>query len=358
MIGYSAAESGWLAPYDTEYLKGVEMAIDEVNAEDAAGGYELELETKDNQSDAATSRQVARELVDSGADTLLCTADADPAIPCALIGQEEGLPTFSFASAPSLVLAVPSAFITYSPDNLVAAANAEFAYDQGWDSAYLIGSNDIAYTKLIPTYFQEAYERLGGTVVGSSSFTLSQGDFRSIATRIAGLDETPDVIFTPAFPPDSTALLRDLRAAGIEAPVLTTDGNDTPLFLKGAGDAARNVWYSVQGFATPGDTSTPMGEFYERFNETTGSYPESTFPALGYDTIKVLAAALADAGTDEGSAVIASLESIPPVPGAAGSLGFADGHLPTKEITFVAVGEDGSLSEAGVVTPSFVPDPQ
>ena len=70
-------------------------------------------------------------------------------------------------------------------------------------------------------------------------------------------------------------------------------------------------------------------------------------------------AALAQAGTDDGAAVISSLETIDPVPGAAGTLGFTpDNHLPTKEITFVAVGDDGTLSQAAVITPSYVPEPQ
>jgi branched-chain amino acid transport system substrate-binding protein len=358
LIGYSAALSGWLAPYDTEYLKGVQLAIDEINGAGGAGGYTLKLETKDNQSDAPTSGVVATNLVSDGAKALFCTADADPGIPCALVGKDHGLPTFSFASAPSLVLAVPTAFITYSPDNLVAAADAEFALAQGWKSAYLLGSNDIAYTKLIPEYFQEAYEKGGGKVIGSATYTLSQAEFGAVVTRIQSASPAPDVIFTPAFPPDSTTFIRALRAAGVTTPVLSTDGNDTPLFLQGVGSAGNNVWYSAQGYAKPGDTSTPLGKFYEKFKAATGAYPDSTFPALGYDTIQILAAALTKAGTADSAAVISALESLPPIDGAAGKLGFtATEHLPVKDITIVKV-VDGQLQPVTVLTPTYVPAPR
>jgi len=359
VIGYSAALSGWLAPYDTEYLKGIEMAIDEINAQGGVGGQQIELVIKDNNSDASTARVTAQEFVDQNVDALFCTADADPAIPCALIGQEAGIPTFSFASAPSLVLAVPSVFITYSPDNVVAAANAEFAMQQGWETAFLLGSNDIAYTKLIPEYFQEAYERLGGEVLEATTYTLGQPDFNAVVTRIANSDPQPDVIFTPAFPPDSTTFLRQLRAAGVETPVLSTDGNDTPLFLEGAGDAARNTWYSVQGFVQPGeDTSSLMGAFYEDYKEIHGEYPDSTFPALGYDTIKLLAEAIEAAESTEGSAVIEALETMPAYKGATGTFEYSeDNHLPRKEITFVEI-VDGALEHAGVVQPEYVPEPR
>jgi branched-chain amino acid transport system substrate-binding protein len=355
-IGYSAALSGALAPYETEYLAGVELGVKTVNGDGGAGGYKLKLLKQNNESDPAKSRLAAVQLADDGANALLCTSDADPAIPCAQVAAENEIPSISFASSPSLVKAVPESFLTYSPDNVVSAALAEFALDKGWETAYVVTSTEATYTKAVADYFTTAFEDGGGKVVGTANYNFGQTDFNSIVSRIAGANPAPDVIFTPAYPPESNIFVRQLQAQGVDTPILTTDANDTPLFLDAIGDAD-NIWYSVQGYAEKGDTSTPTGEFNELYRKNNGSYPETGFPALGYDTIMLLADAVEEAGTKDGPAVIEALENLDPVDGAAGTIQFSpDDHLPVKAMTILKV-DNGKVAPVDEVEAENVPAP-
>src|SRR4029450_5358929 len=81
VIGYAAALTGGLAPFDTPFKDGLEVAVQELN--DKGGINEhipIRLEIKDMKSDAALASQVAQELVDSGVDMLITACDVDLSI--------------------------------------------------------------------------------------------------------------------------------------------------------------------------------------------------------------------------------------------------------------------------------------
>ena len=65
--------------------KGVQMAIDEINAKGGiAGKWKIELILQDDRSEAAQSAVVAQDLISKGVKFLICTSDADP---CTAAGQ-------------------------------------------------------------------------------------------------------------------------------------------------------------------------------------------------------------------------------------------------------------------------------
>src|SRR5258708_24020944 len=112
-------------------------------------------------------------------------------------------------------------------DNVQGAAQAEYAYGQGYRNAYLLRSPDIEYTQM-PLYFKEAFEKLGGKVIGESIYQLNQPDFSAEVTKIKAMSPVPDVIVTSAFDPDFPAFIRQLRGAGVNIPGVCGDGLDSP----------------------------------------------------------------------------------------------------------------------------------
>ena len=120
-------------------------------------------------------------------------------------------------------------------DNVQAAAMAEYACDKGYKSAWMIGSEEIPYTKDIPRYFREAFEQCGGEIVGEDVYKIGQTEFRTQVTKIQNADPAPDVIFSPMFVPDSGVFLKALRGAGVDDAFLSTDGNDSTLFADSGG---------------------------------------------------------------------------------------------------------------------------
>lgn len=80
LVGYASSQTGGLAFSDVPASKGVQMAIDEINAKGGiAGKWKIELNLQDGRSEAAQSAVVAQDLISNGVKFLICTSDADPA---------------------------------------------------------------------------------------------------------------------------------------------------------------------------------------------------------------------------------------------------------------------------------------
>ena len=108
VVGLATAQTGGLAPYDQPSLKGLEMAVEEINAAGgAAGKFPIKLVAKDTRSDAAQTALVAQELVDEGVKIVITPCDADPSIAAGQVTQAAQIPAFSFcATTPTMPLAV------------------------------------------------------------------------------------------------------------------------------------------------------------------------------------------------------------------------------------------------------------
>ncbi len=160
------------------------------------------------------------------------------------------------------------------------------------------------------------------------------------------------MLFSPIFVPDSGALLKQLRSAGVETPLITTDGNDTTLFVDSGGSAVDGTVYSTHGFDEPG---TPMAEFIDQYTEWKGSPPESnTFEAIGRDNIYAYVQAAENAGSVEPDALLAAVLALKDVPLLTGDMTMdPETRLPTKPITLVKMeGTEYTLLEQ--IIPSYI----
>ncbi len=215
-IGYSADLSDGYSSYDTPILQGVEYAIDEINAAGGINGMKLELQYKDNKNDKALSIQTAQELINSGIQYMIGTT-SDNVTAINRLATAKQIPSDTGdGTAPNL----PKDNGEYSfqyimGDNVQGAAMANYCYtDLGYRSAYLLRSQDVAYSANLPTYFADVFQKLGGSIVGTADYKLGAGDFSAQVTKIQNASPKPDMIYTPMFMPDTPVFLKQLKAAG------------------------------------------------------------------------------------------------------------------------------------------------
>jgi branched-chain amino acid transport system substrate-binding protein len=357
VIGAATAQTGAIAPFDQPAIAGLEVAIEEINAEGGLdGSHPVELNSQDTRSDAAQTAVAAQELIDEGADLLVVPCDGDLALAGGPVGQDAGIPTMSICSSvPILPDEIGDYYFGNSyGDNAGSAVLAKYAIDEGYKTGYWLNSPDTVYTDKVPEYWGEAFENLGGEVVGNDSFTVGQQNFSAIATRISQISPAPDVIMTSAYEPDFPAFIRQLRAAGVDTPVLGSDGIDTPTILE-LGQPVEGLVHNSSGLPEPG---TPLGDFYDTFEQSTGSPPESVYSAVGADLIKVLDAAVASAGSTEPQALRDAIAELEDVEGYTGPITYAGTNgTPIKQITLVRI-EDGKrvLVDRVVPSPKIIPE--
>jgi branched-chain amino acid transport system substrate-binding protein len=340
IIGLASAQTGALAYADQPSLAGFKMAVDEINAKGGLGGkYMMTLDVKDTRSDTGATVQAAQELIDAGAKVLITPCDADPSIAAGQIAQAAEVPALtSCGTTPTITDAVGDyMFGTYPADNSQAALLAEFAVYKGYKTAYILKSPDSAYTLRLPEYFAEVFTKKGGTILAEGTYAMGQQDFGAEVTKIAAMNPQPDVIMTAAYEPDFPAFLKALRGAGVTAPILGSDGIDSPT-TTGLGAIANGIIHTTAGFPSEG---SKLGDFYKKFEAATGAAPETVYVATGYEIPYILDAAVTAAGTMDGPALRDALANLKDVDVLTGKVTYAGtNRMPVRDITLVEI-EDG-----------------
>ncbi|MEA2379849.1 MAG: branched-chain amino acid transport system substrate-binding protein [Thermoleophilaceae bacterium] len=359
-IGAALALTGDYAIFDQPMLEGLKVGIDDVNAQGPIlGKYKLNLNVEDMRSDVGQAVVTTKELLDRDMDFIFAPCQTDSAIAAGRLAQQAKMPAISTcASSPVLTSSVGDhMFGNYPADNFESAATATYARSKGYETAFVIESSDTAYTENIPKYFAKTFETKGGKIAGRASFSLSQQDFGPLVTRIKNLRPKADVINTGMFEPAFPAFMKQLRAAGVDTPVIATGGIDTPS-VAALGDIMDGVVYPVQGFAKPG---SKLAEFNEKLTERSGKEAVTNWATVGYDLALIMKEALETAKSAEPAAVRDAIAGMKDFQGIASPITYdypgANG-LPLRNFSLVRLekGEKVLIEELSL-DPADVPKP-
>jgi branched-chain amino acid transport system substrate-binding protein len=353
-IGFSGALSGAYAFADVPMLNGMKMAAEQINA--AGGPITVEIVEKDNKGDQTLAATTAQELLDDGiAIQVMTVADPGPAVG-ALVTQAGGIISLGANTAPTIVGDVGDrAFSFVFGDNGQAAAAAEYACAQGYTTAYLIGSPEFPYTRDLPVYFKDAFAHdCDGQIVGEDTYKIGQAEYGTQVTKIQAVSTPPDVIYSPIFTPDAGVFLKQLRSSGVDVPFVTSDGNDSQLFVDSGGSSVDGTVYTTHGFASPGSA---MEQFVEDFTTITGNKPESTaIEAIGRDNVYALVQAVTDAGSVEPDDVLAAVLALKDVPLVTGTMTMnPETRFPLKDVTLVKM-EGTEFTFLETISPEYIPE--
>ena len=308
LIGFPADLSTDWAYYDSPMEEGAQFAVDQINDAGGVLGRPLQLKTVDMRNDVAEAAKVTQQLIDDGAAYMIGTV-GDGILAEGQVACTAGVPiSTGLGTAPSLVGDMGEcAYQLVMSDNIQAAVLAEYAIAQGYQTAYVLGSNEIPYTKDLPTFFSDAFEHGGGTVVGTDEYKIGAGDYSAVVTKLANADPVPDTVFTPMFIPDSVVFLRQLRQAGLTMPVLSTDGNADAALLDAGVKALDGFTFSNSICTKEGDEN--VQGFYDDYQAANGKDPSSYVAVIGYDEVNIVAEAIEAAGSTEPDAIIEQLAS-------------------------------------------------
>ncbi|MBR22151.1 MAG: hypothetical protein CMF57_06900 [Leifsonia sp.] len=346
--------SGDFSFYDVPFRDGMQIAVDEVNAAGGVNGQQLEFMTIDGRGDQAESVRGVEEALDAGAVYISGTTASGAWQAQAAVACDEGVPiTTGDGSSPTLVLdAGDCAYHVLMLDTLQGAVGAEYALDQGYENAYVLLSSDDAYTAGLGAYFADAFAEGGGTVLAEEEFRIGASDYSVQVTNIAAQNPTPDVIYLSMFTPDTPQFLRQLRASGIDAPVISGDGSVDASVLE-AGAAAEGLVATFHAWPSEGNETSSFLE--TNFPEADiSSAPQNIVSAAGYDEVMIMVQAMEAAGEATPAAIMEALDGLE-YTGVTGSLTIdPETRQANKEVTLIGV-TDGQYVYIDRFVPSYVP---
>jgi ABC-type branched-subunit amino acid transport system substrate-binding protein len=161
-----------------------------------------------------------------------------------------------------------------------------YAHNNNARTAYIVTSKSPGYTRRMSEYFRRAARLAGVKIIGTGNVSLGGGGAVAVARAIA--HKQPNVVFTPLFSPYVQPIVAKLRDNGVRQPIYATDGMDAATVPKRFAVPLQGVYYGSFGFARP-----TAQAFSDDYKAAYGKPPPGSFPGLGYEAIRIIAAAAA-----------------------------------------------------------------
>jgi branched-chain amino acid transport system substrate-binding protein len=361
-IGGALSLTGIQAPLDEPGLRGARVAVEVLNERGGILGRPVRFVNLDGMSDPVTVGNAAITLIDQGADLIVAPCDFDFGGPASRAAQEAGLVGISTCASDPLYSSWSlgdKQFTLSMWNTTMGAAAAEYAVnEQGWDTAYVVTDQFIAYTQSLSRYFIQHFEDIGGTVIAEDTYSQGDQDFSAQLARLRALEEEPDVIFVSSYMPDLGTIIRSIREAGIDAPIMGGDSYDDPGLFEALGEAyGSDIVFVTHTWMGP-EAHPEMETFIQAYEAMHGEPPDTSFVATGWDTIMLMAEAAEIAGTTEGEAVATALEEneFNLLTGDLSYRSAEEGHQPDKAAALVRLTE-GEPSFLGWRRPENPPAP-
>jgi branched-chain amino acid transport system substrate-binding protein len=235
VIGFATSTSGFMVPYDDNPTKMAQIFIDDVNAKGGLLGKKLKAVFADAKSDRVEGVKAAKEVLRQGADLVFGSCDYDYGSPAVFEAQKAGkIAVYICAEDPKAGIAGPNAFTTSAVAQAQGIAMADWGYDKkNIRSAYVLLDDFDEYNKSVCGGFDWRFPKKGGMIVGRDTFKNADSSIASQVTKIreAAAAKKIDAIMLCSFPPGGASAMRQIRAAGIDLPVLNDSAMDGTYWL-------------------------------------------------------------------------------------------------------------------------------
>jgi branched-chain amino acid transport system substrate-binding protein len=332
IIGAAIAQSGVIAPYDEGPAQAMEVAIEEINAKGGLLGKQIKIIYSDTKSDIAYGATAAQEVIDKGAQMVVVTCDYDYGSAAASVADSTGLIAFSTCAGdpkfgPSGI--GPNAFTMATGAPGQAAAMAEWAYEKGWKSGYVLLDTTIAFDATWADTFKRRWAELAGpdSLLGEDSFGGEDPQIASQITRIKALPKQPDFIVICSFPPGGVSATRQLRAAGVNQPLLGSESWDGDYWLEGVPNLT-DFFFVTYGSVFGNDPRPDVAAFMGKFQAKWKHAPVTSHAITGYSVIEAWSRAVERSGTFDTAKVRDALQAFKDEPLLAGPTTFtAEQHI-------------------------------
>ena len=349
----------WEARSEGLYAEGLEMAIEEINADGGVNDRPLRLVRADDEESVDGGRLVAQRFTDDpNVVAVIGHLNSHVSIPAADIYERGGLLMLTPAStAPDLTRkGYRYVFRSVPDDEAVGRQMVDLAAEQGWQRVYVVYVR-TAYGEGLANAFESAAAQRSVDVVGRASYGSDGSGLDALVQDVRRTREANgfDAVCIAGVPPEAGAVIAALRDGGIAAPVFGGDALDTVELVASAGEAAEGVY--VASVFHPDDPRPEARSFRETFERRYGQAPDS-WAARGYEAVHVLAQAMEAADSAAPEAVAAMLRENDRIQGVTGVFGFDEkGDVVGKRLVTAVVREGqfvyhdvGSLAEDAAET--------
>lgn len=280
------AAGPWTQAFGQQNRRGIQLAVEEINAKGGINGTKLRVEFQDDAGEGSRAAAIAQRFVD------------DPSI-CAVIGHvtsgammaaarvyDGRLPAVATTASSPLLSGISSwTFRVISSDSVNAVNLAHAARSLGLKRAAILYEND-SYGRGLARAFRGSFT---GDVVSMDPINSNLSNAEPYISFFK--QQKPDLVFVAGTDASGIVILREARRQNLQATFMGGDG-----WAGVANDVAAEGALVGTPFS-PDDPRASARTFVDAFRAKYSIDPDGN-AALAYDDTKLLAAAIAAAGAD------------------------------------------------------------
>lgn len=228
-------------------------------------------------------------------------------------------------------------------DPFQGTVGANFALNTlGAKKAFILLDQSNDYVKGLAEFFEAAFVKGGGTIVGKESYNgKTDTDFSAILAKVA--EAQPDMVYLPDYYQAVNLVTKQAKDKGINVPFMGGDGWDSSdLDLNAAAGGYFTNHYS------PEDPRPEVQNFVNGFKAKYNTTPDA-LAALAYDATMIMLNSIEKAGVDDPTKVKDAMAAIE-YNGVSGKTTYDAQHNPVKAATILEV-TPGGVKFNSVVNP-------
>lgn len=317
-IGFHAPLTGFAASDGKSALNGAELAVEQINAKGGVNGRKIELVVNDDQARPDQAVPLANKYVGDGLKIVVSGSYSGPTRASAGVFQQAKIPYISaYAIHPDITRAGNHVFRTSFMGEVQGRAAVKFIGDHLKKKKVTLVTLNNDFGQALSAGFKEAAPKFGVQIASEYTYAMGDRQFGSIVASVKRDD--PEVLYVSGYFFNGGPLVAQLRAGGVTAPIVGTEGFDTHNFIAIAKEAAEGVMITT---SLDRDSKLPaMRQFIEDYEKKFKS-PADMVAASVHTAIHVAANALAQAGAEDPAKIRDAIAATKDFPVATGRISF------------------------------------
>lgn len=299
------------------FLKGIELAVEEINNKGGITGKQIKLFIEDDELKPRLAHTAAVKLVNADKIHAIILASYLEAMVAGPYLEEQKTPSIVLWDTAKDIEDIGEYIFgigIWTPSAGEGVAN--YAYNELGIRKISIINIQNEWSLAVADFFEQEFNKLGGEIINRHTILSSDTtDFRTTITKIQ--KENPDAIYSP-ITDGITVFYKQLKEFGFDKPVISSD-IITENHIEILGNAAEGI-YQTQANDPEGERTQHMIELY--FKKHSKLPKQLLFTSWGYDSVYLFKEAIEKSHSLESEKIKDGLYKIREFKGASGTISF------------------------------------
>ncbi|WP_238163811.1 branched-chain amino acid ABC transporter substrate-binding protein [Kribbella pittospori] len=299
-IGVIAPLSGDLSALGLGIQHSVELAVKQANDSNAIPGWKLEVDAKDDEAKPDPGKNAATALA-GDADVIgvvgtLNTSVSQQVQP--VLAPKNIVQVSPANTGPGLTQGAnwqtdpkrpyPTYFRTCTTDAVQGPFAARYLYETAKITKVATIHDKKAYGQGLVGTFTEEFKKLGGQIVAAQTINPDDSNYQAVISAVK--PSAPQAVYYGGEYPQAGPLSQQMKAAGLNVPLMGGDGIYDPKYITLAGKTSDNDLATSVG--APVDALDSAKKFVSDYNAAGFKEPYAAYGGYSYDAANAIINAL------------------------------------------------------------------